>query len=494
MSACTGSHACHRLAASPIIMRTSASFLQPAHPSEEPPRKSLESTTLRRVLGPVSVASVGVGAAIGSGIFATPGVAAQHLASPWMILAIWLLAGVITLLQSLVTAELATRFPRAGGEYQYLKEAYGEFAAFFFGWSFTIFIVGGGAGTIAALFGDFSAELLRMPQRWASPALGCAAIVAVLAVNVVGLRAGAVTQNILTFLKTAALLAIAIGAMWAARRMTPMPSTAAVPHGHEGSLEAFFLALLPVFWSYTGATDSAKMAEETRDVHKSLPRALCGSALLLTALYTFYNYALFCAASPGDMAGHRSIPSFIFARNGAGRLGDLMLAASALVCLGAVNSTILANVRVTYALARDGLAPGILARMSRRQAPIASLIVGGALACLFVLNRGFEQILRIYFMASTVLFGLTYLSLVIFRRRDRHLSRPFPTHALRLPYGSLIAIFLLGLEIALAAHIVWSDWARRSHDSLWTLAFLAATAGFYLIWKAFVARPTTMRA
>ncbi len=436
---------------------------------------------LRRVLGPVSVACVGMGAAIGSGIFATPGEAARHLASPWLILLVWLAAGVITLLQTLVTAELATRFPKAGGEYQYLKEAYGEFAGFFFGWSFVVFILGGGAGTIAALFGGFAAELAGINSAWASPAFGCAAVAAVVIVNAAGLRAGAVTQNLLTIAKVAALVGIAAGAMIIARRWTPAPSEGPAAAYGEGWMSAFFMAMLPVFWSYTGATDSAKLAEETRDVRRALPRALCGTALALTVVYVLYNYALLCAMPPEVMAGKRSVPSLVFERAGIGYLGNLLLGISALVCLGAVSSTILANVRVMFAMARDGLAPRMFGRMSEGQSPIAALVLGGALACAFVVNRSFEQILRIYFMASTVLFGLAYLSLIVFRRREgRGVSS---TDVFRLPAGPWIAGGLVILEAALAVNIVMADIRNRTRDSLWTLAFLAAMAVFYVLWK-----------
>jgi APA family basic amino acid/polyamine antiporter len=438
---------------------------------------------LRRVLGPVSVACVGVGAAIGSGIFATPGEAARHVHSPWLILLLWGVAGFITLLQTLVTAELATRLPHAGGEYQYLKAAYGRFAAFFFGWSFTLFIVGGGAGTIAALFGDFCAELFGLRGAWAAPALGCAAVGVVVGVNAAGLRTGAATQSILTLIKTAALVAIAAGAAAVAGRVTPAPAPAEAGTLGEATLGSFLLALFPVFWSYTGATDSAKMAEETRDVHRALPLALCGSAVLLTAVYLLYNYALLCAASPAEMAGHRSVPSLIFTRAGVSFMGDLLLGASALVCLGALSSTLLANVRVPYALSRDGLAPAVFGRMSEGQAPVAALGLGGGLACAFVVNRGFEAILRIYFLASAVLFGLTYLSLVIFRLRDRRTGQTFPAEAFRLPLGIPIALALVALEGGLAVKIIHADVTGGGRDSLYTLLLLGATAAAYRLWR-----------
>src|SRR5690554_5204894 len=109
------------------------------------------SAPLRRVVGFLTIVGTGVGCAIGSGVFQAHGEIAKTVHSPWLVIGLWAAAGVITLAQGLVTAELATRFPLAGGEYQYLKLAYGEFAAFFFGWSFTIFIIGGSGGAIAAV-------------------------------------------------------------------------------------------------------------------------------------------------------------------------------------------------------------------------------------------------------------------------------------------------------------------------------------------------------
>ena len=438
---------------------------------------------LNRILGPISVVAVGVGGAIGSGIFAAPGEVAKTLHSPWAILAVWLLAGTITLLQTLVTAELATRLPRAGGEYQYLREAYGEFAAFFFGWSFTVFIVGGGAGTIAALFGDFAAELLGWRGQWASPLLGSAAIFSVAAVNASGLKTGAVTQNILTTLKALALLSIAAGACIVAGRITPAQPTGAATIGRGFSLEPFLLALMPAFWSYTGATDSAKLAEEVKDVRRALPRALCGSAVLLTAIYLLYNYALLCALSPGEMAGARSVPAVVYA--GHPMISRLILLASALICLGAISAVLLANVRVTYALARDGLTFAALGRMSRHQAPVAAIAVGAGLAATFVWYRNFEEILRIYFLASTVLFGMTYLSLIVFRLRDRRMGREFPANVYQTPLGIPVAVLLIAIEILIGASIVHSDVRNGGFDSLWTLAFLAAMAILYGVWKKF---------
>ncbi len=437
---------------------------------------------LRRVLGPVTGICVGLGAAIGSGIFATPGDIASLLHSPGWILGVWLLCGGITLMQSLVSAELATRFPEAGGEYQYLKAAYGDFAAFFFGWSATIFIIGGGAGTIAAALGGFASALFDLHHPWAGPMFGCAAIVAVTAINALGLRTGAATQNILTSLKVVAVLAITAGAIVVAGRLTPAP-VAARPD-EPVSIETLLLAMLPAFWAYTGTTDSIRLAAEIRDVRRALPRALVGSALIITVVYIMYNYALLCALAPAEMAGARSVPALVFEHFRGTATGRLIELVSVVVCLGAISACMLANVRIPYALARDGLAFRFLGRMSARQAPVGALMVSGGIACCFVLNRSFSQILRIYFLASAVLFGLTYLSLIVFRLRDRRAGRTFPANVYKTPAGIVQAGLLIALEIAIAASIIRSDWRHSTRDSLYTLALLAGLAALYAVWRS----------
>ncbi|MFQ5425063.1 MAG: amino acid permease [Phycisphaerae bacterium] len=197
-----------------------------------------------------------------------------------------------------------------------------------------------------------------------------------------------------------------------------------------------------------------------------------------------YNYALLCALTPADMAGARSVPALAFEHfrgTAAGRLIELV---SVVVCLGAISACMLANVRIPYALARDGLAFRSLGRMSARQAPVGALMISGGIACCFVLNRSFGQILRIYFLASALLFGLTYLSLIVFRLRDRRAGRAFPANVYKTPAGIVQACLLIGLEIAIAASILRSDWQRGTRDSLYTLALLAGLAALYAVWRS----------
>lgn len=437
---------------------------------------------LRRILGTPTAWLIGMGVAIGSGILRTPGDVAAAAREPRFVVALWLLGGVVVLMQGLVTAELATRHPQAGGEYVYLRRAYGDFAAFFFGWAYTVFIIGAGAAAIAAALGDFSCDLFGLEAgRWSGP-IAAAAVALVTAVNAASLRAGAGVQNALTLLKTAALLGI-IAAGFAAGRQ-PLTWTGAAGGVFDAPPRSgaawFFAALLPVLWAYDGTTDSVKMAEEIRDVRRALPRAIVGSTLSLTLLYLLVNVSLLRVVPVGEMEGLTSAPAEAMSRlfGPAGRAA--MNAAAIVICLGSLSATTLATIRVTFALARDGLTFRFMAGMSAGQAPVPALLVVGAFAAALVLLRPFAGILNIYFFASAILFGLSYASLLVFRLRER----TFPDSAFRCPFGVAMAAALVLIQLALAAHIAWADVQDpERHDILYALALLGVLGALYLVWK-----------
>jgi APA family basic amino acid/polyamine antiporter len=436
-----------------------------------------QTIALQRLLGTPTAWLLGMGVAIGSGIFRTPGDIAAALPAPGWILAAWLAGGLVVLAQGLVSSELATRFPKAGGEYVYLREAYGEFAAFFFGWAYTLFIIGGGAALIAAALGDFAVELFSLARGW-SHVFAAGALGAVVLVNALGLRAGAGTQNMLTALKIVALLALVVcglimGKSW------PDLAASLPPASDKSVLSLLLIAMLSALWSYDGTTDAVKMAEEVKDPRRALPRAIIGSTLSLIVIYALVNLALLRIVPADEMAGLSSVPGEAMARlfGEGGRRATLVVAI--LVCLGALSSTFLATVRVTFALARDGLAPRVLARMSDRQAPVATLFVVGGFSIALALWKRFDQVLEIYFLVSALLFGLSYASLIVFRLREKR----FPETAFRCPGGPFLAGALIAFQLLLAWNIASAQWHKDESSALWTLAFLASFGIGYLVWK-----------
>jgi len=417
-----------------------------------------------------------MGVAIGSGIFRVPGDVAGALVSPWLIAAAWILCGGVNLMQGLVTAELATRFPKAGGEYVYLREAYGEFVAFFFGWGFTIFVVGGGAAIIAAGLGDFAVELWHLPQTQ-SGYFAAGAIILVTAVNAIGLRVSAQVQNTLTVLKVAALVAVVVAGFGWGREPLRTVQAAAASGGAAGAIDASLMlaGFMAALWPFMGTTDAAMLAEEVKDVRRAMPKALVTSALSLTVLYLLVNLALMRVVPAGQMSAYSSVPGEAMGRLVGSGGRTAMLVVAILVCLSSLSSTVLATIRVTFALARDGLTFRFMAHMSRRQSPVPALVVVGAVSVLLVLVRDFRDILSIYFLASAVLFGLSYASLIVFRLRES----AFPAHVFRCPLGMVLASALIALELALAVNII----RRSPRDAAKTLLVLVAIAALYFVWK-----------
>jgi len=436
------------------------------------------------MLGVWTALFVGMGVAIGAGIFRVPGEVALALQVPWLITLAWLLGGIVNLAQGLVTAELATRHPRAGGEYVYLREAYGEFAAFFFGWAFTIFVVGGGAASIAAALGDFVVALWRLDDVWSGYAAAIA-IVAVTVVNALGLRVGATVQNILTVVKVAALvIVIVVGLGWGREPLAA--SAAGVTTGQAVGASAMLVGFMTAWWPYLGTTDVAMLAEEVKDVRRTMPIALVVSSVALMGLYVLFNVALLRVVPAAEMGAYDSVPGEAMARmfGEGGRTGMLLVAI--LVCLSTLSSTVLATIRVTFALARDGLAFRFMSRMSPAQAPVAALVVVGAASAALVLIRDFTQILSIYFLAAAILFGLNYGSLIVFRLRESEV----PGDVFRCPFGIVLAAALIVLEVALGVNII----VTRPGDALGTLVFLVVLGAAYFVWKSIDRRRARRRA
>lgn len=438
---------------------------------------------LRRLVGGLTAFCISIGVAIGSGIFRTPAEVARQLGSPSLIIAMWVFGGAFTLAAGLVSAELATRFPRAGGDYVFLREAYGEFAAFFFGWCYTIFIIGGGAATIAVAIGEFGCTLFNVPGSFGTPmALG--SLVIIVALNAIGLRTGAGVQNLLSLLKLVALVGVAVAAIAADRpdAANVVAETGALQQAWTarsgwGVGAALMLALQNVLWPFDGVTDSVKMAEEVRDVRRTLPRAMTLASLLLTAVYVLVIIAYMAVLPPGVLASSKFVASEV-ARRVAGAAGDRLVAGLVvLLCLGSLASTTLATVRVTFALARDGLALRRFGRMSQSQSPVAALVFIGLIAAFFVLTRDFDRVLGIYTFAAAVLFSMVYGALIVVRRRAG-VDGP---EVYRCPAGPLLAwvLILLQAGLAIAAAV------RAPGDIAASAGLAVVVAIFYFIRRRF---------
>src|SRR6266513_2505215 len=328
-----------------------------------------------------------VGIMVGSGIFRTPGLVAAQLGRPWLTFVAWVLGGALAFLGALCFAELATRHPRAGGKYVYVREAFGPRAGFVVGW---VESVGMYTAAIAAI-GVAAAEFLVRLTGWDSgsiPWLGAGLVALFTAVNLIGVASGRWVQNLVTAAKVLALGSVVVIAF---ARGTGAGWHGALPDAPRGAAvwPALAIASRSVIWTYYGYPDAAKIAEEVVDPGRTLPRVLLGGIAIVTALYLLLNAAF---------------------------LHVLRLAL--LVVLASINGNVFVTPRVLFGLAREGLAPGALARVNRGGTPWVAMLLVGAVAVALAATGTFEKLLGLAIAEVLVIDGLTVAALFPLRTRE----------------------------------------------------------------------------
>jgi APA family basic amino acid/polyamine antiporter len=426
---------------------------------------------LRRVLTLRDATLLVVSSVIGSGIFLTPGTIADLLPHVGLILAAWTLGGLLSLAGALANAELGAMFPRAGGDYVYLREAFHPLVGFLVGW-LSFFVIY--AGTVATLAVGFAAALgpLLGLEAGGVRALAIAVTVATSAVNYVGVRWGALANNLTAALKVAALLAFAAAAPLLAglgsQNLRPLVAgaTSAAP------LSAFGLALSPVLFSYLGWNASVYVASEIRSPGRNVPRSLFLGLAICTAVYLVVN-GVYLAALP--LAELRGVPNAGEAAAGAlfGSIGGQVVTGFVLLSiLGTLNATILVGPRIAYAMALDGLFfSGVDQVHAVYRTPSVAILVQGvtAVALILVLET-FPSALDYTIFAIVVATIADVAALYALRRRQPQRERPY--RAFGYPW-------LPALYIAANAGILLALLVGRPRECVVGMAMLAAGLPFY---------------
>src|SRR5437879_6491193 len=241
-------------------------------------------TNYARRLGLFSGTMAVVGGIIGGGIFRTPATVAERLGTPGGVLFAWVLGGAVALIGAFCWGELGQRRPRAGGGYVYLRETFGPLSAFLYGWTLVLIIATGAIAAVAVTFADYTLALVGLPHHFSVP-LAVAAIVVLAAINYVGVRPAAITQNIFTLLKLAAL-AVLIGAgIFAA---SPAAPSRALPAPLTSGIGA---ALVPILFTYGGWQQTNFIAEEIVEPERNLPKALVYGVAIVVMVYLLANIA-----------------------------------------------------------------------------------------------------------------------------------------------------------------------------------------------------------
>ncbi len=378
-----------------------------------------------------------IGIMVGSGIFRTPGVVAGQLGRPGLTLVAWLVGGAIAFSGSLIFAELATRYPRAGGKYVYARDAFGPRVGFVVGWVEGIAIYTAAIAAIGVVCGEYLVRLIGAPDR-AIPVLGVVLIGLFTLINLTGVSSGRWVQNISTGAKLLALVAVIVAALARGTGAGWHGATTSAPHG-AALVAALAVAFQSVIWTYYGYLDAGKIAEEVVEPSRSLPRIYLGGIAAVTVLYLLLNVAYIQVLPFDRIASSKLVAADVMAVLFGSRAGTLLAAVALLVVLASLNGNIFVTPRVIFGLGREGLAPRLLARVNRGGTPWAAMLFVGVTAMVLSATGTFESLQALAITLILVVDSIAVLALVVLRRRtpDAPFRAPiFPV----LPLG-FIAVY-----------------------------------------------------
>jgi len=388
-------------------------------------------------LGIFDATMVVMGGIVGSGIFINSYVVAKLVHTPAMILGAWVAGGLLALVGAFIYAELANRMPEVGGQYAYIREAYDPLLGFLYGWVSILVIHAGGTAAVAVTFGKYFREFSHsaVPENVAAVSV----VVALTAINCLGVRAGSGVQSFFMVLRVLAIVMIVGCGAWFLLRSPVAPHPAWQPLLDRPAsfdlLTVFGAALIPVIFAYGGWQTSNYIASEIREPRTNLPKALLLGVIGVIALYVSVNLVYVQALSPVGLAA-TSTPASAVMRAALGEAGAKLVAITiAISTLGFLSQAMLTYPRVAFAMAEDGVLPRAFARLgSRSRVPVAAIILQGAITSAAVMLGTFEQLLSYVVVMDWLFFGLTASCLFIFRRRQaRKGNPPGATRGFRVP-------------------------------------------------------------
>jgi APA family basic amino acid/polyamine antiporter len=394
-----------------------------------------EEHELPRVLNASHATSIVVGIIIGSGIFLVPREMMAAVGSSGTVYAVWVVGGLLSLFGAMTYAEIAAGRPRYGGEYAFLREAYGDLTGFLYMWTWISIAKPASLATIVAgltrvlgtfaVFGFF-ARPVAGGLLWGQ-VVGIAVVWGITGLNIASTRESANVQLVLTWLKGVLIVVIAGFCFFAAGNHGAWHNFATSFAGARGGFAGFMIALIAALWAYDGWSDVSQMAGEVQQPQRAMPVALIGGVAIVGALYMLTNAAIQYVLPAFAIAG-ADRPTVDAMRTVAGNWGAGLVTVGMSVSMAAtfVGSS-LSGARVTFAAARDGLFFEWLAHVNRRfKTPDASLIVQAVLTTLLLLLVGrFQALFSLAIFANWLFYGLTVSTVFVFRRRDDAVKRPF---------------------------------------------------------------------
>ena len=409
--------------------------------------------SFKRALGPFDATMVVIGGIIGAGIFMTPYRVAVLLDTPMLVLGAWVMGGAIALAGAFSYAELGAIFPKAGGQYVYLRDGLHPLAGFLYGWALLLVIESGAIAAVAITFATYALHLAGGPDGARVP-LAIAALIVLSIVNYLGVKPGSRVLNVLVVLKVAAL-AILIGAglvaaghpgWWSETRTVATPAA-------TSTLVAFGAAMVPILFSYGGWQSANYVGEEIANPKRNLPLALVAGTVAVVVIYVTVNIVYLRALGLNGLAASIA-PAADAARRMFGPSGDLFVSgAIAISTFGFLDLSILAPTRVYYAMAADRLfVPALATLHPRFGTPSLAILVQSTWSCVLALTGTYDQLANYVVFADWIFFGLTVLTVLTFRHK-LPLGQRAPD-SFRAPGYPLVQIAFVLIALAVVASVV----------------------------------------
>jgi APA family basic amino acid/polyamine antiporter len=434
---------------------------------------------LLRALGLWETASIVMGIMIGTAIFLVPAEITRAMGTRNAALAVWAVAGVLSLFGALSFAELAAMLPEAGGQYVYLHRAYGPLVSYLCGWTFFIAAQTGGISVLAVGFAEYVNEFVALTP-WEQRAAAAAAIVVFTGINYVGVREGGAVQSILTGLKVGAIAVIILLGYVLVRGLPAEPAALAAPTGHR-FLASFGVAMVAAFWAYEGWNACTFAAGEVKRPERNLPLALILGTLAVIVLYLALNLVYYHVL-PMDQVARSSRVGADAAVRIFGRTGSYLVTSLIIIStLGSLNGSILAAPRVYYAMAKDGLFFRWCARVHPRfHTPHVALVVQTVWAVALVAAGTYEQLFTFVIFSAFVFYALTAFAVLVLRRTMPDAPRPYRVWG----YPYVPVIFVLASVWFLANTLI-----EEPREAGFGTLMLAAGVPVYWFWRRRAARP-----
>jgi len=388
-----------------------------------------ESATpeLRRELSLLDSTMINVGTMIASAIFIVPASIALHAQSSIFVVLVWVVGGIISLLGALSVAELGAAMPEAGGQYVYLREAYGPVWGFLYGWTAFTVINTASISAIAVGFASYLGFFVKLDD-FGMKAVAILSIILLTVINCFGIKLGAWVQNGFTFIKMAALVALVACSFILPGGSSENFSPLLPDQSLGGMLGPLGLAMVAALWAYDGWIEITYVAGEVKNPQRNLPLSIIYSTLIVILFYVVVNLAYTYVLSVGRMARSPLVGSDV-ATIILGSAGAALLTIGILIStLGSNHGIVFTAARIPYAMARAGLFFKSMAHVHPRfRTPTMALTVQGVWGCVLALTGSYDQLFTYVVFASWVFYAMSCGAVIILRRASPQMQRPYKT-------------------------------------------------------------------